>query len=136
LPDGCAKKGTVNYTDHSAAYACSYPWLASIMPHPPAKRAVAVGVANSLSNIGAFVSGYIYYAPLGPTYLVSWAIALAFCVSIAVAVMAMWYLVGKRNDHLDQVEEQYKQSLITEAQLENMESDERLAAQTGFRLVR
>ena len=95
-----------------------------------------VGIANSLFNVGAFVSGYIYYAPLGPTYLVSWAIALAFCFFIALAVWSMWYLVGKRNVHLDEVEEKYRQGLITEAHLEGMEADEQLAAQTGFRLVR
>lgn len=120
----------------SPAYACSYPWLAGLMPRPASKRAVAVGIANSLSNIGAFSSGYIYYAQFGPNYLVSWSITLGFCIYVAFAVAFLWYMVGKRNVHLDMVQSRFDAGEISESQLERMEPDEQMAAKSGFRLVR
>lgn len=106
------------------------------MPRPASKRAVAVGIANSLSNVGAFVSGYIYYAPFGPTYLVSWGITLGFSVYVAAAVSFLWYNVGQRNQHLSVIEEKYKNGDVPEAELQQMDLDEQMAAQSGFRLVR
>lgn len=120
----------------SPAYACSYPWLAGLMPRPASKRAVAVGIANSLSNIGAFSSGYIYYAEFGPDYLISWCITLGFTVYVAFAVAFLWYITGKRNSHLDTIQQRYDAGEISDSELETMEPDEQMAARSGFRLVR
>ena len=50
---------------------------------------VVIGIANALSNLGAFMSSYIFYAKLGPSYRISWAIVLGLT---AYTSLMVWYL--------------------------------------------
>ncbi|EIW67967.1 hypothetical protein TREMEDRAFT_32780 [Tremella mesenterica DSM 1558] len=80
-----------------AAYSVAYPWVGSLMPRPMTKRASAIGIANSLSNVGAFLSSYVFYAELGPTYRTSWCIVLGMTAYSAAMVWFLGWQNKKRN---------------------------------------
>ena len=108
----------------SAAYSVAYPWVASLVPRPLTKRAyvqssvwpsdsseatlsgdgsiadnssVVIGIANSLSNLGAFLSSYVFYAYFGPGYRISWAIVLVMTAYASAMVFWLNKMAGKRN---------------------------------------
>ncbi|RSH92584.1 hypothetical protein EHS25_008029 [Saitozyma podzolica] len=117
-----------------AAYSVAYPWVASLVPRPLTKRAVVIAIANSLSNLGAFVSSYVFYSVFGPTYRTSWIMVLGMTLYSAIMVWWLKRMNDKRNVTLAEVEERYKNGEISDAELETMEPDAQMAARAGFRL--
>ncbi|GFZ43166.1 hypothetical protein JCM24511_00885 [Saitozyma sp. JCM 24511] len=117
-----------------AAYSVAYPWVASLVPRPLTKRAVVIAIANSLSNLGAFVSSYVFYSVFGPTYRTSWIMVLGMTLYSAIMVWWLKHMNDKRNVALAEVEERYKNGEISDAELEIMEPEAQMAARAGFRL--
>lgn len=57
-----------------------------------------IGIANSLSNLGAFLSSYVFYAYFGPGYRISWAIVLVMTAYASAMVFWLNKMAGKRNE--------------------------------------
>lgn len=60
-------------------------------------RSVVIAIANSLSNLGAFVSSYVFYSVFGPTYRTSWIMVLGMTLYSAIMVWWLKHMNDKRN---------------------------------------
>lgn len=49
-------------------------WISSVIPRPPAKRAVALALINAFSQLGNVAGSYVWPSVWGPTYRHSCAI--------------------------------------------------------------
>ncbi|KAF7118846.1 hypothetical protein CNMCM5793_008478 [Aspergillus hiratsukae] len=86
-------------------------WAASSMPRPPAKRAVAYALMNSLGNTTGIWTPFTYRDADWPRYR----LALGICVGLqaGAAVLGTWLrvLLGRENKRLERVEREGVQGL-------------------------
>ncbi|KPI39766.1 putative transporter [Cyphellophora attinorum] len=84
-------------------YSTIYAWLSSTTTVPPVKRAAAMGIANSMSNLAALYANYFWLDEYGPTYKVSWGILLAFQGLGLTCVVALRLLLKRSNTKFDEL---------------------------------
>ncbi|CAO1631491.1 unnamed protein product [Sympodiomycopsis kandeliae] len=84
-----------------AGYVITLSWVSNSIPRPAYKRAVALALANCISNTGNIVGSYIYPEKWGPSYWQSFTISAAcFLVTIALGAWLKWHLT-QLNKELD-----------------------------------
>ncbi|PPQ74010.1 hypothetical protein CVT24_012617 [Panaeolus cyanescens] len=67
-----------------AAQICFLAWMSNSFPESSAKRAVAIGIASSISQVGGIAGSFIYPDSWGPGYRPSFGINVAACVFIII----------------------------------------------------
>ncbi|KAF9058143.1 major facilitator superfamily domain-containing protein [Panaeolus papilionaceus] len=72
-----------------AAYICFLAWASGTIPHPPAKRAVALALINCVSQSGNIVGSYIWPRSWGPSYNMSFTIT-AFMSALAILMCVIF----------------------------------------------
>jgi hypothetical protein len=81
-----------------------YAWMSSAIPRPPAKRAAALAIINSVGNSASIWTPFTYFPKDAPHYRV----ALGVCVGLEVlalgsCVVLRWYL-QRQNRELERLE--------------------------------
>ncbi|KAF7327269.1 Tartrate transporter [Mycena kentingensis (nom. inval.)] len=83
------------------AYALLLPWVANAVPRPPAKRAAAIGIVNSMSNVGVCISTFVWPSSWGPSYRKSMLISLVGVAVACVFALIIRQVMILRNKRLD-----------------------------------
>ena len=76
-----------------AGYILMFSWLSTTLARPPAKRAVAYALTNSIAQLGQITGGYLFPDRWSPRFNPSWAILL----SMSVAAMAFYTIIYTEN---------------------------------------
>lgn len=110
-------------------YSTTYTWLSSTIPAPPEKRAVAIGLANSLANLASFYGNYFWLDEYEPQYTVSWICIIAFMALALGAMIALRVVLTKANSRLE--------ALACQATNDQgaLSQDELRAVRQGFRYL-
>ena len=80
-----------------AGYILMFSWLSTTLARPPAKRAVAYALTNSIAQLGQITGGYLFPDKWNPRFDPSWAILLSMSVA-AMAFYTIIYLVLRRSN--------------------------------------
>jgi MFS family permease len=114
-------------------YSTTYTWLSSTIIRPPVKRAAAIGIANTISNIAALFGGYFWLDQYAPSFRESWACSLAFMVLGLGCTLAIRMVLQKGNRTFDKLAvETDPNDLVALARLDD---DSQRAVLLGFRYV-
>lgn len=79
-------------TQTYAGFSVFYGWMSNCVPSPPAKRAVALALVNSLSQLGNVAGAYVWQPAWAPRFAQSFAI----CVAASAASIACCYALRRR----------------------------------------
>jgi len=88
-----------------AGFICFLAWTSSTVSNPPAKRAVALALINSISQTGNIGGSYVWPKSWGPTYNKSYATCIA--AALLCIVMCLWLrkTLERLNKEMDIAEE-------------------------------
>lgn len=114
-------------------YATTYTWLSSTIPQPAIKRAAAIGIANSLANLGSLYANYFWLDEFEPTFRVSWSILLGFQVVGLTCMVILRLLLQRSNRAFEKLSEEIPMN--DSATIARLNPDERRAVAGGFRYV-
>jgi len=76
-------------------------WVSNSIPNPPAKRAVALALVNTISQTANIAGSYMFPTSWGPTYRKSYTICIAgFAISMLMSLIFRQHLISlnKRMD--------------------------------------
>lgn len=113
-------------------YCTTYTWLSSTIVRPPAKRAAAIGIANSFANLASFYGNYFWLDEYGPAFKQSWGCVIAFLFLCASCIFTLRFTLNRRNKKFDELQARYERGEVNELSLN--EEQER-AVKNGFRYV-
>jgi hypothetical protein len=114
-------------------YSTIHAWLSSTITQPPIKRAVAIGMANTFSNIGSLFANYFWLDQYEPMYRQSWGCLLAFQVLGLTCILTLRILLSRANKRLEQLanEAEINDTLF----MSRLDDDARNAVHNNFRYV-
>ncbi|KAJ5170064.1 Major facilitator superfamily domain general substrate transporter [Penicillium coprophilum] len=119
-----------------------YSWLASSIPRPPAKRAVAFAFFNSIGNSASIWTPYTYIEKEKPTYETAMGVCIALQVIGGLAALFLYFnlnMLNKRQERLEnedvQLSEKDIRRLQATADLEGIDIAAARRLQKGFRYV-
>ncbi|RAK80801.1 MFS general substrate transporter [Aspergillus fijiensis CBS 313.89] len=113
-------------------YATTYAWLSSTIVQPPAKRAVAIGIANTCANVASLFANYFWLDQYEPTYRVSWGCILAFeCLGMA-CILTLRFLLRRANRRFEELATTME---VNGVAMQRLDQDSRRAILNGFRYV-
>ncbi|VUC32180.1 unnamed protein product [Clonostachys rosea] len=81
----------------------TFAWIASSIPRPPAKRAAAYALINSLANSSSVWTSFIYK---GPTYTLAMGVNIGLTVAAGLCALALRFVLVKRNKESARFENQ------------------------------
>ncbi|RAH68083.1 MFS general substrate transporter [Aspergillus aculeatinus CBS 121060] len=114
-------------------YATTYAWLSSTIVQPPAKRAVAIGIANTCANVASLFANYFWLDQYEPTYRVSWGCILAFeCLGMA-CILTLRFLLRRANRRFEELATTME--VNDSVAMQRLDQDSRRAILNGFRYV-
>ncbi|KAK5737638.1 hypothetical protein LTR17_006500 [Elasticomyces elasticus] len=113
-------------------YCTTYTWLSSTIPRPPAKRAAAIGIANSFANLASFYGNYFWLDKYEPDYTESWATIIAFLVLCSCCILGLRFMLSRKNKHFERLSAQYAAGELDGRRLA---ADEERAVVNGFRYI-
>ncbi|GKZ31067.1 hypothetical protein AbraIFM66950_011126 [Aspergillus brasiliensis] len=114
-------------------YATTYAWLSSTIVQPPAKRAAAIGMANTCANIASLFANYFWLDRYEPMYRVSWGCILAFeCLGMG-CILTLRVMLNRANRRF--VELARTVDLNDAVVMQRLDRDEQKAVLNGFRYV-
>ncbi|KAK5747171.1 hypothetical protein LTR17_000306 [Elasticomyces elasticus] len=113
-------------------YCTTYTWLSSTIPRPPAKRAAAIGIANSFANLASFYGNYFWLDKYEPDYTESWATIIAFLVLCSCCILGLRFMLSRKNKHFERLSAQYAAGELDGRRLA---ADEERAVANGFRYI-
>jgi MFS family permease len=121
-----------------AGYIVLYSWISSSFPHPPAKRAVAIAMINSLCQLGNVAGEYVWDLSANG-YRSSYGVVLAmFCTTI-VCCWVFRQMLANLNKKLEAGETAWTTAndIVKEtARAEHLDTiDEALDMKKGFRYL-
>lgn len=121
-----------------ADQTCSYSWISSSFPRPPAKRAVAIAMVNAFSQLGNIAGSYVWNLSENG-YRKSYGIVLAMFGITIVGCFIFRMILVNLNKKLEAGETAWeaKEDVTDKAQtLEHLEQkDEALKMRKGFRYL-
>ncbi|CAK5275674.1 unnamed protein product [Mycena citricolor] len=89
-----------------AGFVSLLAWCSNSFPRPPSKRAVALALINSFSQLGNISGSYVWPTAWGPTYRNSYAICIA-CSALCIAMcLAFRKVLEAENRKLERAEEE------------------------------
>ncbi|KAF8511271.1 major facilitator superfamily domain-containing protein [Hysterangium stoloniferum] len=115
-------------------------WLTNTISRPPAKRAAAIGLVGTCSNIGLIIGSFVWKGTWGPTYHNSMIISLCCAVlSMSVALVIRQKLI-RENRALDAQESLLlcgpnRERIEEFARLEGITFEEALVRKNGLRYL-
>ena len=77
-----------------------YTWIATSIPHPPAKRAAAYGFINALGNSSSIWSTFLYKSNTAPYYRVPFGTLIGLQCITVVLVVALRQILVHQNKQL------------------------------------
>lgn len=83
------------------SFGCLLSWVATTLPRPAAKRAVAYAAVNALANLAAIYASYFYPARQGPRYWQANVINVGFAAACILFATALRCHLRARNRMLD-----------------------------------
>lgn len=113
-------------------YCTTYTWLSSTIVRPPAKRAAAVGIANSFANLASFYGNYFWLDKYEPAFKQSWGCVIAFVTLCLSCILALRYVLRRRNRTFERLVAEREAGTIDESRLTE---EELRALHRGFRYV-
>ncbi|GAQ47408.1 hypothetical protein AtubIFM55763_009997 [Aspergillus tubingensis] len=114
-------------------YATTYAWLSSTIVQPPAKRAAAIGMANTCANIASLFANYFWLDQYGPTYRVSWGCILAFeCLGMGCILILRGLLTRANRRFADLAGTVDSNDVVA---MQRLDYDEQRAVMNGFMYV-
>lgn len=81
-------------------------WISSTIARPPAKRVAAIGIVNSMGNIGSIPGSHIFPAKYGPYYVKSFGSVLAVLSMACVLAFTLRVHLKYLNEKLEEEEEE------------------------------
>ena len=87
-------------------YCTTYTWMSSTIVKPPAKRAAAIGIANSLANLASFNGNYFWLDKYEPAFTQSWVVVIAFLTLCLVCIVALRVILSRSNKKLEKIEQE------------------------------
>ncbi|OQE13214.1 hypothetical protein PENFLA_c052G06096 [Penicillium flavigenum] len=119
-----------------------YSWLASSIPRPPAKRAVAFAFFNSIGNSASIWTPYTYIESEGPHYPTAMGVCIALQVIGGLAALFLYFnlnMLNKRQERMENEEVQLTDKdirrLQATADIEGIDIAAARRLQKGFRYV-
>ncbi|KAF8524874.1 major facilitator superfamily domain-containing protein [Hysterangium stoloniferum] len=115
-------------------------WLTNTISRPPAKRAAAIGLIGTCSNVGHIIGSFVWKGTWGPTYHKSMIISLCCAVlSVSVALVIRQKLI-RENRALDAQESLLlcgpnRERIEEFARLEGITFEEALVRKNGLRYL-
>ncbi|KAJ5206575.1 Major facilitator superfamily domain general substrate transporter [Penicillium cf. griseofulvum] len=117
-----------------------YSWLASSIPRPPAKRAVAFAFFNSIGNSASIWTPYTYIEKEGPHYITAMGVCIALQIIGGLSALFLYFnlnTLNKRQERLENEEVQLSEKdirrLQATADLEGIDIAAARRLQKGFR---
>lgn len=119
-----------------------YGWIASSIPRPPAKRAVAYAFINSIGNSASIWTPYTYRDEDKPYYRPALGVCMAMQALALIASSILWFNLRSANRRLERMENE--DSALTEKDLEQLRKTASIEGvdiaaarrlQKGFRFV-
>lgn len=114
-------------------YCTTYTWLSSTIVRPPAKRAAAVGIANSFANLASFYGNYFWLDKYEPAFKQSWGCVIAFVALCFSMILTLRYVLRRRNKKFEQMAAERDAGLVVEES--RLTEEELRALRRGFRYV-
>ncbi|KAI2997176.1 Flavofamily protein [Aspergillus niger] len=114
-------------------YATTYAWLSSTIVQPPAKRAAAIGMANTCANIASLFANYFWLDQYEPTYRVSWGCILAFEWLGMGCILVLRVLLNRANRRFAELAETVDSN--DGLAMQRLDQDEQRAVLNGFKYV-
>ena len=81
-----------------------YSWVAGALPRPPAKRAAAYALVNSLGNSASIWTPFTYRDQDAPFYRPGVGIAVGLQACAGILAVSILYVLKKENKHLERLE--------------------------------
>lgn len=85
-------------------YVIALSWISASLPRPPAKRAVALALANAISNATSIYVSYLYPDSDGPQYKMAMIVNCCTLVLAAAMILLMRYMLQRENRKIEQAE--------------------------------
>ncbi|CAE7157914.1 unnamed protein product [Rhizoctonia solani] len=121
-----------------AGFIIFWAWCSNSLPRPPSKRAVALALINSFSQLGNVSGSYVWPTKWGNTYRNSYGICTAcFGLTIVMCFMFRQYLIHlngllDRGEEVDGIHDR-RENLEDPAELQGVSVEEIQEASKGFR---
>ncbi|KAJ5401125.1 hypothetical protein N7465_011614 [Penicillium sp. CMV-2018d] len=119
-----------------------YSWLASSIPRPPAKRAVAFAFFNSIGNSASIWTPYTYFETEKPHYPTAMGVCIALQLVGGLAALFLYFnlrMLNKRQERMENEEVQLSEKdirrLQATADIEGIDIAAARRLQKGFRYV-
>ncbi|KAK7054415.1 hypothetical protein VNI00_003613 [Paramarasmius palmivorus] len=114
-------------------------WVANAIPRPPAKRAAAIAIVNSIGNLGTLMGSYVWKVQWSPEYHQSMIISLCALVLSSALTFLLRQMLIKENKSLKdkrRTAEGADRIRVEEAaKLEGITFDEALEKRKEFRFL-
>ncbi|GLA15444.1 hypothetical protein AnigIFM63309_002266 [Aspergillus niger] len=114
-------------------YATTYAWFSSTIVQPPAKRAAAIGMANTCANIASLFANSFWLDQYEPTYRVSWGCILAFEWLGMGCILVLRVLLNRANRRFAELAETVDSN--DGLAMQRLDQDEQRAVLNGFKYV-
>ena len=73
---------------------CYLSYATSVLGEPPAKRAVAIAIVNSLGNFASVYGAFLWPKETAPEYRMGWSVSAAFCFLGTIMVLVIRFTQG------------------------------------------
>ncbi|ESK85420.1 tartrate transporter [Moniliophthora roreri MCA 2997] len=120
-----------------AGFGLTLVWVANAVPRPPAKRAAAIAIVNSIGNLGTLIGSFVWKVQWAPKYHQSMIISLCALVLSSVLAFTIRQMLVRENKRLDSDELQGTNRVRIEeaAKLEGISFEEALERRKRFRYL-
>lgn len=108
-------------------YVVALGWISSTIPRPPAKRAAALALVNSISNASSIPASYLYTNSAAPRYILAFIVCSCCCFIAVITATILRNMLARLNDQLD------KDDFVRDMAVSGEEGITEEAAQRGFR---
>jgi len=121
-------------------FALTLVWVSNVVPRPPAKRSVAMGIVNGFGNIGNLCGSFIWSSNWAPAYRQSMYIGLAsMLLATCLAIVLRWMLIRENRqlerNELGEMAGANRERLEEAARLEGITLEEAMQNKRGFRYL-
>ncbi|RSL90334.1 hypothetical protein CEP51_000811 [Fusarium floridanum] len=122
-----------------AVTSTTFAWIASSIARPPAKRAAAYAIINSVANTSSVWTSFIYS---GPKYTLAMGVNIGLTIGAGLCAIALRFVLVSRNKKLARLDdegvelsEKEQQSLQRTADIEGIDIAAARRLQQGFRYM-
>lgn len=114
-------------------YTISYAWLSSTIAKPRIKRAVAIGISNTMANVSTLAGNYFFLDKFAPYYRQSWACILGLLSLGLLCILALRFSLQRANKRFDRLAAET--DINDPIAMARLTEEEDRAVRNGFRYV-